>query len=51
MKFTVLDGLKEGFKVTLLQDAIRGVNLRPEDSERAIAEMVRAGAERAAASI
>ena len=51
VKFTVLDGLKEGFKVTLLQDAIRGVNLRPEDSERAIAEMVRAGAERAAASI
>lgn len=49
VKFTVLDGLKEGFKVTLLEDAIRGVNLRPEDSERAIDEMVRVGADRATA--
>ena len=51
VKFTVLDGLKEGFKVTLLQDAIRGVNRRPDDSKRAIEEMVRAGAERSTASI
>ena len=46
VKHTVLDGLKEGFKVVLLEDAIRGVDLQPGDSERAIAEMVRAGAER-----
>ena len=51
VKFTVLDGLKEGFKVTLLEDAIRGVNLRPDDSDRAIDEMVRAGADRATTSI
>jgi nicotinamidase/pyrazinamidase len=51
VKFTVLDGLKEGFKVTLLEDAIRGVNLRPDDSERAIDDMVRAGADRATTSI
>ena len=51
VKFTVLDGLKEGFKVTLLEDAIRGVNLRPSDSAQAIEEMVRAGADRATASI
>ena len=51
VKFTVLDGLKEGFKVTLLEEAIRGVNLRPNDSERAIDEMVRAGAERSTVSI
>ena len=51
VKFTVLDGLKEGFKVTLLEDAVRGVNLRPDDSERAIEEMVRAGADRSTASI
>ena len=47
VKFTVLDGLKEGFKVVLLQDAIRGVDLKPADSERALAEMIRAGAKKA----
>lgn len=48
VKHTVLDGLKEGFKVVLLKDSIRGVNLTPGDSERAIAEMAEAGAEIAA---
>jgi nicotinamidase/pyrazinamidase len=47
VKYTVLDALKEGFKVVLIADAIRGVNLQPDDSERAIEEMVRAGVERA----
>jgi len=51
VKFTVLDGLKAGFKVTLLEDAIRGVNLRPDDSDRAIDAMVRAGADRSTTSI
>jgi len=46
VKFTVLEGLREGFKVTLLDDAIRGVNLNPNDSQRAIDEMIRAGADR-----
>ena len=44
VKQTVLDGLKEGLKVVVLKDAIRGVNLQPADSERAIEEMARAGA-------
>jgi nicotinamidase/pyrazinamidase len=44
VKHTVLDGLKEGFEVLLLTDAIRGVNLKPHDGELAIAEMVSAGA-------
>ncbi|MGH7826739.1 MAG: nicotinamidase [Candidatus Binatia bacterium] len=44
VKHTVLDGLKRGFKVVLLEDAVRGVNLKPDDSERAIQEMIRAGA-------
>lgn len=44
VKHTVLDGLKEGFKVLLLLDAIRAVNLRPDDGERAIDEMTKAGA-------
>ena len=43
VKHTVLDGLKEGFKVVLIEGAVRGVNLQPGDSERAIAEMIRAG--------
>ncbi len=44
VKETVLDALRQGFKAVLLEDAVRGVNLRPGDSERAITEMVRAGA-------
>jgi len=44
VKETVMDALRHGFKAVLLEDAVRGVNLRPDDSERAITEMVRAGA-------
>jgi nicotinamidase/pyrazinamidase len=44
VKHTVLDGLREGFKVLLLTDAVRAVNLEPQDGELAIDEMVRAGA-------
>ena len=36
VKATVLDGLGEGFQVVLLEDAVRGVNLKPDDSTRAI---------------
>lgn len=45
VKHTVLDGLKEGFRVALLEEAVHGVNLEPGDAERAIEEMVRSGAE------
>ncbi len=44
VKETILDALRHGFKAVLLEDAVRGVNLRPDDSQRAIAEMIRAGA-------
>jgi nicotinamidase/pyrazinamidase len=44
VKYTALDGLHAGFAVVLLTDAIRGVNLQPEDSEKALAEMRAAGA-------
>jgi nicotinamidase/pyrazinamidase len=44
VKHTVLDALREGFKVILLEDGIRGVNLKPGDSRQAVEEMVRAGA-------
>jgi len=42
VRHTVLDALKEGFHVTLLEDAIRGVDER--DSVEAIEQMVGAGA-------
>jgi nicotinamidase/pyrazinamidase len=51
VKQTVLDALKQGFKVVLLEDAVRGVNLQPDDSKRAIEEMIRAGADSEAARI
>ncbi|HLG50833.1 MAG TPA: bifunctional nicotinamidase/pyrazinamidase [Chloroflexota bacterium] len=45
VKATVLDALRQGFQAVLLIDGSRGVNVRPHDSEEAIEEMVRAGAE------
>jgi nicotinamidase/pyrazinamidase len=44
VKHTVLDALEHGFKVVLLVDGIRGVDVHPGDSRKALDEMVRAGA-------
>ncbi len=44
VKNTVLDGLKAGFTTFLLMDAIKGVDVNPGDSEKAIEEMLTAGA-------
>jgi len=44
VKATVLDALKLGYQVMLLLDAIRGVDVNPGDSEKAIKEMIRSGA-------
>ena len=41
---TVHDALKHGFKAVLLLDAIRAVNLAPDDGKNAIEQMVRCGA-------
>ena len=46
VKETVLDGLKHGFQVFYLDDASRGVNVHPDDSELAVREMVVRGARR-----
>jgi len=46
VKLTVLDALKFGFKVRLLVDVIKGVDLKKGDSERAIGEMAKNGAKR-----
>jgi nicotinamidase/pyrazinamidase len=44
VRFTTADAIKSGFKVKVLADAIKGVNLKPGDSEEAIEEMVKNGA-------
>jgi len=46
VKATSLDALKLGLKVKLLKDAIKGVDIIPGDSDRAIKEMVRRGAKK-----
>jgi len=46
VKETVLDGLKYGFEVFYLEDASRGVNVKPDDSDRALRQMVATGAKR-----
>jgi nicotinamidase/pyrazinamidase len=42
---TVRDALRNGFETVLLVDAVRAVDVRPGDGERAIAEMTAAGAQ------
>jgi nicotinamidase/pyrazinamidase len=45
VKNTVLDALKNGFKVKAIENAMRAVDLQPGDGERAIDEMRDAGAD------
>ncbi len=44
VRATVLDALKEGFHVYVIEEAIRPVNANPGDGERAVREMKDAGA-------
>jgi nicotinamidase/pyrazinamidase len=44
VKFTALEALKRGFKVKILLDAVKGVDLKPKDSEKAVKEIVKKGA-------
>ena len=43
VKFTALDAVAAGFNVTLIEDACRGVELKPGDITAAIGEMRRTG--------
>ena len=45
VKQTVLDGLKEGFRVKALENAMRAVEVNPGDGEHALEEMRAAGAD------
>jgi len=46
VKSSVLDALKYGFKVKLLVDAIKGVDLKKNDSKKAIKKMLEKGAKK-----
>jgi nicotinamidase/pyrazinamidase len=45
VKETVLDAIKHGFSVTVLTDAVKGVEVNAGDSKRALEDMASAGAE------
>ena len=45
--FSTLDALSQGFAVTVLLDAVRGIDRKPGDSERALGKMKEAGADTA----
>lgn len=45
VKFTVLDALRDGFSTKLIRSATRGVEMEAGDVDRAIDEMMAAGAE------
>jgi nicotinamidase/pyrazinamidase len=47
VKFTSKDALKAGYKVKVLMDAVKGVDLKPGDSEKAIKEITKLGAKKA----
>jgi nicotinamidase/pyrazinamidase len=44
VKYSAMDALKQGLQITILIDAIKGVDLESGDSERAIKEMLDRGA-------
>ena len=44
VRATVLDGLKAGFKVVVIGDGCRAVNVQPSDGENALSEMQADGA-------
>jgi nicotinamidase/pyrazinamidase len=44
VKATVLDGIKHGYEVYAVTDAMRAVNVAPDDGARALKEMESAGA-------
>jgi nicotinamidase/pyrazinamidase len=46
IKYSTLDALKNGFKVKVLSDAVKGVDLKPQDSEKSLKEIVKKGAKK-----
>ena len=50
VKQSVLDALGQGLDVSVVEDAVRGVDVEPGDSDRALEEMEAAGAKRTTSS-
>jgi nicotinamidase/pyrazinamidase len=50
VRASAIDACREGFDVTVVSDAVRGVEVKPGDSKRALAEMAEAGARIASSS-
>ncbi len=46
VRATVRDALAAGFEVVILEDAVRAVDVKPGDGQRALAELAAQGAER-----
>jgi len=46
VKYSSLDALKKGLRVRVLVDAVKGVDLKPGDCERALAAVVKTGAKK-----
>jgi nicotinamidase/pyrazinamidase len=44
VRASAIDACREGFEVTVVEDAVRGVEVEPGDSDRALSEMRDAGA-------
>jgi nicotinamidase/pyrazinamidase len=44
VRASAIDACREGFDTTVVEDAIRAVNVNPDDGERAIEDMKQAGA-------
>jgi nicotinamidase/pyrazinamidase len=44
VRASVLDARRAGFEVVLLEDAVRGIDVKPGDVQRALGEMTQAGA-------
>jgi nicotinamidase/pyrazinamidase len=44
VKETALDGLKNGYEVFVIEDAVRSVDVQEGDGEKALQEMIRQGA-------
>jgi nicotinamidase/pyrazinamidase len=44
VRYSSVDALKSGFKVKILKDAIQGVNIKPQDSKEALAQITGMGA-------
>lgn len=44
VRFSARDAIKQGYRAVVLVDAIKGVDLKPDDSKKALAEMAEEGA-------